>query len=105
MGERGHRSEEHETSSRPGATPPSRDAAALADAAQRLSEEMARQARLYGDAHTLQEALGGPMGQVLEEVKDLEARRNALAEEIGALERRKIELAAEVAQAEKAAKG
>jgi hypothetical protein len=114
MGERGHSSEEHEAhaprvsprgAGAAGPSQPTRDAAALAEAAQRLSEEMARQARLYGDAHTLQEALGGSVGQVLEEVKGLEARRNALAEEIGALEQRKIELAAEVQAATAAAKG
>jgi hypothetical protein len=115
MGERGHRSEEREESipearargaaeAKPDAKP-DRDAAALAEAAQRLTEEMARQARLYGDAHMLQEALGGSVGEVLEEVKGLEARRNALAEEIGALEARKIALAAEVQQAETAGKG
>jgi hypothetical protein len=116
MGERGHRAEEREEAIRQAGMlgaheegksdpAPGRPAADLAEAVKRLDEDMARQARLYGDAAQLQEALGGPMGQVLEEVKGLEARRNALAEEIGHLEARKIALAAEVQQAETAAKG
>jgi hypothetical protein len=73
----------------------------LVAAVKALAQEMARHARLYEDAHTVQEALGGgSMAQVLEEVSGLDARRTALADEIGTLEARLVILRAEVAAAE-----
>lgn len=100
MGEHRRTHHDEDEAKLPHPTPGPRPANDLAQAVYVLDQELDRHARLYEDAHTVRNSLGGTIKQVLDEVAGLETRRAALAMEIGELETRLVELRAEVTKAE-----